>query len=280
MPTDRDETILQRLGEWRQKEGSLPQFVELYEQLLRLQAGVKSGITLPEPALSSETAAGRLRQGLPLLEFGDLSLDWDMVQGHLLAIVDAIAGHAEGRGEEVRSLRNLASDVPLLQQVAGDWYKRAPLSSIAAELCVGEGLLVATIHTALCPFLTAHSEASRELVDQYSWRLGNCPICGGKPDFAFLDRELGARWLLCSRCDTEWLFQRLECPYCGTRDKDDISYMTDDREIYRLYTCDRCHSYIKAIDLRKADDEILLLLERVLTMDMDRQGEEAGYRPG
>jgi hypothetical protein len=42
----------------------------------------------------------------------------------------------------------------------------------------------------------------------------------------------------------------------------------------------KCHRYIKAIDLRKTEAEILLPLERIVTMDLDRQGEEAGYRPG
>jgi FdhE protein len=102
----------------------------------------------------------------------------------------------------------------------------------------------------------------------------------GKPDFAFIDKEKGARWLLCSRCDTGWLFQRLECPYCGNTDQNELAYFTDDTELYRLYICQRCHSYLKSIDLRKTDSEILLPLERVMTVDMDRQGQEKGYKGG
>ena len=50
--------------------------------------------------------------------------------------------------------------------------------------------------------------------------------------------------------------------------------------MYRLYTCDECKCYIKAIDLRKAGTDVLLPLERVMTLDMDRQAVEAGYHPG
>jgi FdhE protein len=128
--------------------------------------------------------------------------------------------------------------------------------------------------------LTTQAEAYKKLVDQEQWRRGYCPVCGGKADFAFLDKEKGARWLLCSRCDTEWLFQRLECPYCGTTNQNELAYFTDDSELYRLYICQRCHTYLKAVDMRKTDSEILLPLERVLTADIDRQGQEKGYKGG
>jgi hypothetical protein len=34
------------------------------------------------------------------------------------------------------------------------------------------------------------------------------------------------------------------------------------------------------VDLRNAKTEIFLPLERLLTLDMDRQGQEKGYQPG
>ncbi len=94
---------------------------------------------------------------------------------------------------------------------------------------------------------------------------------------AFLEKEVGARWLLCSRCDTEWLFQRLECPYCGTNEPNALSFFPDDEGLYRLDVCDQCKCYLKAIDLRKAKDDTLLPLERLYTMDLDRQAKENGY---
>jgi len=116
-------------------------------------------------------------------------------------------------------------------------------------------------------------------VNQERWRRGYCPICGGNPDFAFLDKERGARWLLCSGCDAEWLFQRLECPYCGTQDQDALAYFTDDEGLYRLYVCERCKRYLKALDLRQAKSEVLLPLERLFTFDIDAQAQEYGYSP-
>jgi hypothetical protein len=124
------------------------------------------------------------------------------------------------------------------------------------------------------------AEALSDVVNQGVWRQRICPICGGKPDFAFLDKERGGRWLLCSRCDMEWLFQRLQCPYCGTQGQKALSYFTNDQGLYRLYTCEECRSYIKAMDLRKTQAEALLPLERILTAQLDRQAVGAGYKAG
>ena len=85
--------------------------------------------------------------------------------------------------------------------------------------------------------------------------------------------------MICSRCDAEWLFQRLQCPYCGTTDQNALSYFTAGDELYRLYVCEQCKHYLKTVDLRQAKSEALMPLERLLTLDMDRQAQEQGYSP-
>ncbi len=136
------------------------------------------------------------------------------------------------------------------------------------------------VHSTIKPFLASRSEALLGFVEQEQWRRGYCPVCGGKPDFAFLDKERGSRWLLCSRCDAQWLFQRLQCPYCDSQNQDALAYYADDGGLYRLYVCQQCRSYLKAVDLRQTEEEISLPLERVMTIDMDRQGREKRYRGG
>ena len=86
-------------------------------------------------------------------------------------------------------------------------------------------------------------------------------------------------WLVCSRCDAQWLFQRLECPYCGTTDQNVLAYFTNDEGLYRLYVCEQCKQYLKAIDLRQAKSEVLIPLERLLALHIDKQAQEYGYSP-
>ena len=274
--------ILDKLGEWAQREGSRPSVFQAYERLLRLQMEARGRISVSPPGLTKEAAFSQLGQGIPLLKFDDLSLslDWPLIQE---LFRDAAGILVESTGQEpaaAAALGEIASDRPLLEQACGDWYQGRPLSSLAALKGVGEDLLAATVQGALHPFLIAHAEALSGLINQGVWRRRTCPVCGGKPDFAFLDKERGGRWLLCSRCDTEWLFQRMQCPYCDAQSQKSLSYFTNDQGLYRLYTCSECRSYIKAIDLRKASAEVLLPLERFLTAGIDRQALEAGYKAG
>ena len=76
---------------------------------------------------------------------------------------------------------------------------------------------------------------------------------------------------------TSWLFQRMQCAYCGNQDQHTISYFTSDDGRYRLYICEMCKKYLKAIDLRQAGEETDLPLERLLTLSIDLEAREYGY---
>jgi len=116
---DRDSRILQTLGEWKQKEGSLPQFIELYSKLLRLQTGVKSRLAVPKPGLTDKTIADQLKQGLPLLRFDDLSLDWSLVQEQLRAVTDVLGEQLTPELGNAEALRSLASIHPHCIKLSG-----------------------------------------------------------------------------------------------------------------------------------------------------------------
>jgi FdhE protein len=274
--------ILDKLGEWAQREGSLPSVFQAYEGLLRLQMEARGRISIPPTELTKEAAFSQLGQGIPLLSFDDLlpSLDWPLIQDLFRNAAGILVEHTGQETAAAAVLDDFASDRSLLEQACDDWYQGRSLSSLAALKGVSEELLSATVQAVLYPFLIAHAEALGELVNHGVWRRKTCPICGGKPDFAFLDKERGGRWLLCSRCDTEWLFQRMQCPYCDSQNQKSLSYFSNDQGLYRLYTCSECRSYIKAIDLRNTNAEVLLPLERFLTAGIDRQALEAGYRAG
>jgi FdhE protein len=275
-----DNKILNRLEAESKKEGFDPRFLEFYQRLLRLQSGVEQRIVLPEPSLSSEAISERLEHGLPLISFDEFPLDWSLLQETFGEVTGVFADYAELFGEIPQSLKKLSQATPIIKETVKAWFEGAELPSATGGDEVSGHLLDAIIHATLSPFLTSRAKALIGSVEQERWRRRYCPICGGKADFAFLDKERGARWLLCSRCDAEWLFQRLECPYCGNKDQNTLAYFTDDKELYRLYVCEQCHTYIKAIDSRRTESEVLLPLERIMTLDIDRQGQEKGYQPG
>jgi len=273
--------ILKRLEEEGGKRGLPPRFLEFYKRLFHIQSGAEKRIGKAKPSLKTEVINERIEHGLPLISFGELALDWSVLKDIFTEVTATFADYPDLFGELPKSLREPKSHPSLPKKVVKAWFERTRLPSLIPVDDVNEYLLLeAIIHATLSPFLVSHSKALLGLVDQERWRREYCPICGGQPDFAFLDKERGARWLLCSRCDTEWLFQRLQCPYCGTQNQDSLAYFTDDKGAYRLYVCEQCHKYIKAIDLRCTESEVSLPLERVFTVDMDRQAQEKGYQPG
>ncbi len=272
-----NDRILERIEEWRQEEHSLPEMLKFYRDLLSAQAEVRTCISSVEPTLSKDEVAAQIGQGIPILKWDALSFDWPTFQNLFQIVITPISKRLDAAP---KGLREISSDLSLLQEMTKAWYENLSLSSWAKAQGLNEAPLAAAIHCTIKPFLVAQAEALIKLVPQEQWRLGYCPVCGGKPDFAFLDKEKGARWLLCSRCDAEWLFQRIGCPYCGNKDQEKLKYFIDDEGLYRLYVCDQCRTYLKAIDLRQTEAEILLPFERVITADMDRQGQEEGYRAG
>ena len=277
---DRDKAIIRRLDGWSQSNTQWPTSIDTGIRLLRLGIEAKPRIGTPKPHLTRDAISSLLMQGKSILTFDDMGLDWSLLEELFRAAVQILIGQSAGSQENSKRLNQLAANTPLLRQVARDYYNDIPLSATATEHCIDTPLMEACISAALAPFLAAHSEALSELVAQELWRRKSCPICGGVADFAFLEKDQGARWLMCSRCSMEWLFQRVQCPYCGTQKHESLAYRTNSQGLYRLYTCEECHGYIKAIDLRKAGSDVLLPLEGILTVDLDRQAKEANYRPG
>ena len=266
MVDDNDSRILEQLNDWEQDTPPGP--IQLYIRLMRLQINGRQGISVPEPALLAETVAERLSRHQPLLTFDDLDIDWDKFEKLLREALSVI-------GDYLDSV-DATGDIPV-KEAAGAWYDGRPLPKTGLDV---ETLAVA-LHTAMKPYLKAYSESLLPEVDQKQWRRGCCPVCGSKPNFAFLSKEQeGARWLICPRCDARWLFQRLECPFCGNKEQAKLSYLTDDNGLYRVYLCEECKGYLKSIDLRKAEPEVILPLEWVSTLDLDRQACESGYSAG
>lgn len=285
MSSTKEAQILRKLKEWMEQQGEVPSLVDLYCELLSIQLKAKRELITSRPDLISSVISQasineRLAKGLPILSFTDLPLDWEQIRTVFQEVVVALAKHSPDLAKEIESLKNMATDISLLRRAVEACYQGSSLASIAQVSSVDTDMLSFAVHATLKVFLSLQSEVLQPKVNQESWRHRYCPICGGKPDLAYLDKERGARWLLCSRCEAEWLFLRLECPYCGTSNQDDLAYFADDEGLYRLYVCERCHTYLKAIDLRHTEAEVLLPLERVMTLDMDKQGQDKGYNPG
>ena len=253
----------------------LAETASLYCRLLDIEA--QADIPAPTRVPGSDEARALLQQGKPLLNLDEIEIDSGRLTELAMQIAFAVA---EQRRERVRELADIHA-----------WLhrRRGRMRSLAIAYLRGNGipdsnsgidggLLVFVIHTALRPFLRAYADAVGRFVDAGVWYRGYCPICGGEPDMAALEKGSGRRRLLCSRCDAEWSYRRLGCPFCGNDDPKDLAFFPSDDKVYRLAVCERCHRYIKTIDLRETATERPLAAERVLTAGMDVAAQNTGYQ--
>jgi FdhE protein len=268
--------ILDKLAE---AEQPLPDSLELYRLILTTQSKFKLPALSKSLPLLEKKAQARLAQSKPMITFSDLKIDWNEVQKTFQGINKLASEFLDPEDEEIEELNRLASDQQLLKSTVKKWFGIGTVSrkSTAKDISI-DPVIYSIIQASMHPLLAAYADGLLHLVHQKSWNRRYCPVCGGSPDFAFLDKEKeGLRWLLCSRCDAQWRFFRIACPYCDNRDQKSLACYIDEKGTYRLYVCEMCHRYIKTIDERKAESEVLLPLERVLTLDMDRQAYESNY---
>ena len=106
-----------------------------------------------------------------------------------------------------------------------------------------------------------------------------CPRCAGLPVAAVLREEgHGAkRSLLCAICLQEWECLRIVCPACGEQEFDRLPvYSAEQFAHVRIDACDRCHHYIKTIDLTK-DGLAVPCVDDIASVSLDLWARERGY---
>ena len=268
------EEILKGLEEKREKKPELAETIDLHHALLLAQADAR--VPLPHLELETEEVGALLQEGSPLLRPEELEIDWEVFTQLCEEICYITLQHQPELGEELERIRTFFDNHPDKRSQAIGYLKDELLEG-AKEKGLNSEILAFVLNNALHPFLRAYAEALASLVDDGLWYHGRCPVCGGQPDFAFLEAESGARHLLCSRCDSQWRFRRLGCPFCDDIEPDKLVYYLSEDEVYRLYVCQVCHHYLKTIDMRQVARKVIPPVERIITVAMDVAAREAGY---
>ncbi len=275
----RTDSIIKKLKEQEKAEGKLPALLEFYKELLEIQNRVGQKTGLPNPVFTSEAVKAHALAGKPLVGFAELAIDWMLLRQTYKEVTALFHQYQELFGALPEEITALTPGRIINKRTVRAWYRGQPIVLATPITDNTQTLLGAIFSAAVKPFLVREATALSGQLELEMWRRGYCPICGGNPDFSYLAKDTSARWLICARCDTEWLFQRLQCPYCENYDQNKLSFFTNDNGTYRLYVCDQCKHYLKAVDLRQFKNEVLLPLERLTTLDMDRQAQANGYSP-
>ncbi len=264
--------ILEELKRGVAGKPELAETVALYVDLLSAQA--HADVASCEYAALAREAASRIQGGLPILSPEALQVHGAAFVHLCDEVCTITAGHRPDLAEALDSIRVWLQGKREAVEAVGRAYLREGCPEEAVDAGLDAALLEFVLNHALHPFLRAAAEALAPLVDEAIWYRGYCPICGGEPDFAVLEKETGARRVLCSRCDMEWHCHRILCPFCG--DENHVSYY-DTGNGYRLYVCEACKGYLKTLDLRAVADERLMPVERIVTIAMDLAARQGGW---
>ncbi len=265
-------SVSDALTEAAKREPELASYYELHRTLFELQAAARQEIDAVLELADEEALEARIRQGLPLVASDQLPIEPErfarLAQEIAAVLTDyEVAVVADTMPQEPDEWADLAQrqfEMGQVFQEREEEPEEATLSRVAVDL-------------ALKPYLAWAADQVMPHVDQGHWRRDYCPACGGAPDFAVLDEEVGARRLVCSRCNAQWSYPRVGCPFCGTSDHNQLSYYVGEDKSYRLYVCESCGRYLKTVDLRETTRVIQLPVERVTTLRMDAAAHQEGY---
>ena len=274
--SEQDLQVLRALTTAREEHEELADLLDFYHDLYEVQFQAKS--ELPDPESRDALAAHwRLEGGIPQLTFDQLGVDPADFAGLVRQVMEVLVRHNpqwQERQEE-RSPDELSA---LAREVFETWdtltAPRPGAKTSLAESWSDHPTSLA-VGFALAPYLQRASEVILPHLDLADWGQGHCPICGGRPNFAILEKETGARQLVCARCNSMWPYVRLGCPLCGSKEKQ--VYFPSEDGVYRLYVCPDCNCYLKTMDLKEVYREVHPAVERLLTVGMDLAAHQEGY---
>lgn len=273
MDESQTQQILLALEEAGVQDPDLSTYYELHRTLFQTLARARTGISATLEMVDDLALQARLSQGLPLLSFAQLPVEAEQ----FAELVSTLAGVLVEYNPDLA--QQTVPDNPLeCLSLARQRFEEGKADEKQSGHNEDLPLAQVSVDLALKPYLEWAAEQVLPHIDQERWKRKYCPVCGGAPDFAFLEEKAGSRYLLCSRCSSQWLYHRLGCPFCGTQDHTKLSYYLGEDKVYRLYVCQVCHRYLKVMDLRQVARQVLFPVERVTTVAMDVAAQGEGYR--
>ncbi len=262
----RREKAIRKLEAAKKDEPDLSSYYQLYQDLLQIQEETESRIINDLEMVDEEALKKRAIAGLPQLSFDHLSIDGKSFRNDVENILKILIAYQEEKVEL------FPGDEETLLLMARERFSQTENKDMT-------DLLGLAIDLALMPYIEHATTQIKEFLDKAKWLKQTCPACGGETNFACLDEKDGGRTLICSRCRYEWHYKRTGCPYCQNSDPKNLRYYpAGEKKAYRLYVCDSCKRYLKAVDLRIAGSSFDLIAGPILTWSLDKAAREKGYR--
>jgi len=278
------EQINQAVDKVKQIRPAYAEILDFYGQLFIVQEDSKKNIAI-DPIVISETVLAQKREAhFPLINISDFVIDEAASQILFKQICRMATGVTEKMGDTaeaiLEAIDNEEMDLPrLFSGLLNE--DDADLKSLADGLKIDGEVLALIAYASINPSIVLNTgQLSTFLDKEASWEKGYCPICGQMPGFALLEDQ-GKRSFFCSFCRYQWLAPRRFCPFCENREEKTLAYFFSEAEKeYRVDVCEKCHQYIKTLDMRNTERIIYVPLEQVATLHLDIKAKANGLESG
>lgn len=281
--------IKHQIGLLEESNQIAPEFIEFYQQILLIQHKYKNLIDKSKLSVLASTVdiEQRLSEGKPLIDATNFYIDKQFAESMFQELVDFLKQSREQeKVDEILKINSASDDqnfdlVNILKNFV--FEDKDYFIEMTKNLNVKLELLIFIARTMDLPLLEAHREVLRpdSQVIKANWFRPFCPTCGSVATMGHLEKEVGQKFLWCSVCNTQWNFQRIQCPFCLNIDQDKLRYFfVEEDSPYRVDVCDNCKRYIKTIDGRKFSEErdVFMNVEDLITVSLDELAEKDGYQ--
>jgi FdhE protein len=276
--------IISKINVIEKNRPSHKEILDFFKCIIREQHKIKPVIKTERIDINEETAKTQMREGFPLIDKKDIKLDMDSATT-LFKNICRVFQRKEKIAPEIKkinqAIRKGEIDLKELfgKLIAGD---KAYIDSVGEKTELNRWLLLFLAESSINPLFEAYAEKLKGYVDQEIWLRGYCPVCGSQPVRGELRKDFGERFLECSSCSFKWRFKRVVCPYCGNDDSKKLRFFNTetDGKAYRVDVCEECKKYIKTIDLRELNVEVVPIADDIGTLHLDIIAEKEGYKRG
>ena len=159
-----------------------------------------------------------------------------------------------------------------LEDMIQRWLDQQPLNPFETYLA----------RASASPLLEAASPSPARGGGQGGGSSLQCPNCGGLPQvsyFAVSGEALvsGPRYLVCSRCATNWVFSRMMCAGCGETDGTKLPIFQEHERFphVRVDGCQTCRKYLLTFDLRR-DTPAVPVVDEIAALPLDLYARDQG----
>ena len=250
---------------------------DMHLELLELERRVLARVAQPWIELTADLVARHDAEGRALVRFEDVPLEPTGLRLLVRRTIDVLRRYEALDEAAGARLDRLGRDAMLLAAVER-WYRAAaePASSAPSGAPDTDEALDQVLALAMRPYLSRCASAVQASPHLVLWSHPRCPACGGEPELAVIT-PAAERHLVCGRCQLQWRFDALTCPFCGNRDRSKItSFATPDGR-YRVAACEQCRRYLKAYDGRRAPRGLMPIADAVAMLPLDAAALQKGY---